>query len=75
MQIPLKPKRTDFSFKSFLDDPKFIREHAAENPFGILPDPPQKQLQYCNASKECTYVYDPNMKSGRGICKGFCAVD
>lgn len=70
---PLKPKRTDFSFKSGVFDFKYIREHAGANPFGIEPDLPPLALQPC-ASKDCTYVYDPNSKTSRGKCMGWCAI-
>lgn len=75
MKIPLAKKRTDFSFKSGVSDYPAIRKAANPNPFGIKPDPPPLQLQHCNASKECTYVYDPNSKIGSGSCKGYCATD
>lgn len=69
---PLTPKQTDFSFKSFMDDLKFVREHAQENPFGIKPDPPEvpkpvPKPWVCD-DKKC-----PRWSDGEGGVYGTCA--
>ena len=78
MKIPLKAERTDFSFKSFIDEPqavgKILRERLSGNWPGIEPDPPPLALQPCS-SKDCNYIWDPNTKSSSGKCSGWCAID
>ena len=69
MKVPLKPKRTDFSFKSGVFDFKYIREHAGENPFGIKPD--LKPLVACT-NTGCPAQWDPNKGLWTAGCTGMC---
>ena len=69
MKIPLKKKRTDFSFKSGVFDFKYIREHAGENPFGIKPD--LKPLVPCTIL-DCKAAFDPNKGLWLAGCKSYC---
>lgn len=76
MKIPLKPKRTDFSFKSFIDEPqavgKILRERLGGNWPGITPGDPPAALRVCSAHKDCTYSYDFVNQKSHGQCKGVC---
>ena len=69
MKSPLKPKRTDFSFCSGVFDYKFIREHAAPNPFGIEPGPPPVHRWFCSENG-CTR-WSEGTESG-GTCASYC---
>lgn len=74
---PLKPKRTDFSFTSGVFDYKAIREAAAPNPFGIVPDPPTSTASSvakwsCDA-EQCSQWRDENGVY-YGKCEGLCGV-
>lgn len=70
---PLTPKRTDFSFKSGVFDYKYIREHAAPNPFGIEPDAPPVPWSACS-NPNCNYRWRTvdNKSENVGTCAGYC---
>lgn len=69
----LKPKRTDFSFKSGVFDYAAIRKAAAENPFGIKPDPPVLVSAPCTYN--CGAEYNPASRAWSPGCNGSCAAD
>lgn len=81
MKSPLKTKRSDFSFKSCIDDPRAVHEaydkRFGGNPFGIEPDIPkpitQSVARWSCEAKQCSQWRDENGVH-YGKCAGFCGV-
>ena len=67
----MKP-REPFQRMTDADIAKAYRDKLGGNPFGIVPEEPQKPLEFCMVNAKCVRVYDPNTHSTSGQCLGYC---